>query len=134
MDYRCFNINLIQAFDFNTTEVQFFKKPIYAMVSIVGSSSSKHRTSVAKYKGNKHTWGTSSTMKFHMEDTKLQQNDLVLMIQIVHKRMLVGDKVIGEVCVPLKELYDNSSGINNDTNYITLQVVNSSGSFEEGHY
>ncbi|KAK7269354.1 hypothetical protein RIF29_22079 [Crotalaria pallida] len=123
---RCFNINMKQALDVNNTKILFFKKPIYAMVSIVGSSPYKQRTPVAKYIGNnKLIWGTttSSAMRFYVEESKLQQNHLVLMIQLMCKRIFGSDKVIGEICVPLKELYDNYNGINN-ISYSTHEVVN----------
>ena len=121
MDYRRFNINLKEAGGLDCKEL-LFKRPVYAIVSIVGSSSSKQRTAVGRYIGRIPAWGSRSSMRFYVEDTKLQLNHLVLMVQILRKRILGGDKVIGEVCVPLKELYDNSGGVHS-TNYSFHQVV-----------
>lgn len=133
MDYRRFNINLKEAIGLNCTKL-FFKRPVYAMVSIVGSSPSKQRTSLGKHIGNNATWGPRSSMRFYVEDSKLQQNHLVLMIQLFCKQIIGSDKVIGEVCVPLKELYDNSGGTNNISNYSIHQIVNSSGSGKRHGY
>ncbi|XP_061338029.1 protein SRC2 [Gastrolobium bilobum] len=125
MDYRRFNIYLKEAGGLNCSKL-FFKRSVYAVVSIIGSSSSpsKQQTCVGKYNGTNPTWGLRSSLRFYLEDSELQQDHLVLMIQLMCKRILGSDKVIGEVYVPLKELYDNSGS----TNHGFHQVVKPSGS------
>ncbi|KAL4287132.1 hypothetical protein AHAS_Ahas19G0155600 [Arachis hypogaea] len=102
MDFRSFNIHLKE-----TSGLGGGKKRIYATVSMVGGSSPKQKASIENHIPK---FGSSSIrscfLRFYVENTKLQYNQLVLMIQILQKRILRCDKVIGEVCVSLKELYD----------------------------
>ncbi|QHO34454.1 hypothetical protein HN51_028000 [Arachis hypogaea] len=102
MDFRSFNIRLKE-----TSGLGGGKKRIYATVSMVGGSSPKQKASIENHIPK---FGSSSIrscfLRFYVENTKLQYNQLVLMIQILQKRILRCDKVIGEVCVSLKELYD----------------------------
>lgn len=125
MEYRRFDINLRQADGFNCTNL-FFKTSVYGTVSVVGGSSpSSQRTSVGKYKGKNVTWDSRSSMRFYVEDSKLEKNHSVVMIQLWCKRIVGGDDVIGQVCVPLKQLFDNCGGINT-TNYGCHQVIRTS--------
>ncbi|MED6193483.1 hypothetical protein PIB30_019956 [Stylosanthes scabra] len=110
MEFRRFNIHLKEA-----GGKELLDGPVYATLCIVGSSSPKQKASI---ENQIHRCGSSlsscrysSSMRFYIEDTKLQHNKLVLMVQILRKRILRCDKVIGEVCVPLKELYDSCGGV-----------------------
>ncbi|MED6195797.1 hypothetical protein PIB30_041346 [Stylosanthes scabra] len=117
MDFRRFNIHLKEAGGLGGGK-ELLDGPVYATVCIVGSSSPKQKASIEnqipRCGSPLSSSRYSSSVRFYIGDTKLQQNQLVLMVQILRKRMLRCDKVIGEVCVPLKELYDSCGGVSTE--------------------
>lgn len=98
MDYRSFEFNLTCLEGLNVNCL--FKMHLYAEFSIVGNSSSKQQTLVGKY-------FCDNPMRVHLEESKLRQNQLVVRIQLRHRRVLRGDKTIAEVNIPVKKLFDN---------------------------
>lgn len=105
MECRPLDITLISATDLKDVNL-FSKMDVYAVVSISGGDShskSKQRTPTDKDCGSNPRWNFH--MKFTIPDSAAQQNQLNLKIKIMSDRNL-GDREIGEVYVPIKELLD----------------------------
>lgn len=88
----------------------FFNKPhAYVVITLAGNSVSRQRTPVDERNGEKPYW--NFTMRFEVERSKLQRNSAVLVFQLCRRR-IIGDKDIGLVYVPVKELFDGAGGVN----------------------
>lgn len=81
------------------------KMDVYVVVSISGGDKKKQRTKTpVDHDGDANpTW--DFPMKFPVDEAALQQNRLMIDFKLVCQRAL-GDRVIGEVHVPVKELLD----------------------------
>ncbi|KAF7138057.1 hypothetical protein RHSIM_Rhsim07G0186500 [Rhododendron simsii] len=89
---------------------KFFNRPrAYVVVTLAGDSVSRQRTPVDERNGGKPHW--NFTMWFEVEQSKLQRNSAVLVFQL-RRRRTIGDKDIGSVYVPVKELFDVAGGMN----------------------
>lgn len=125
MEYRTLEINVVSAKDLNDVNI-ITKMDVYAVVSIYGDHRSKQKTPVDREGGKNPTW--NFPMKFNVDVSAADQNRLTLLIQLRCERTL-GDKVIGEVLVPVKELLDTgttaSSG--NSLQFVSYQVRKPSG-------
>ncbi|KAL5566045.1 hypothetical protein UlMin_029209 [Ulmus minor] len=106
MECRPLDITLISATDLKDVNL-LSKMDVYAVVSISGESKSKQKTPVDKDSGPNPKW--NYTIKFTIVESTVQQNQLTLKIKIMSDRSL-GDRKIGEVHVPIKELFDNLGG------------------------
>ncbi|GER56887.1 calcium-dependent lipid-binding family protein [Striga asiatica] len=83
---------------------------VHAIVSISGGdkySKQKTKTPSDTVGGNNPTWGFP--MMFTVDEAALQQNRLLLDFKLICGRAF-GDKTIGRVSVPLKELFDGYEG------------------------
>ncbi|PIA61515.1 hypothetical protein AQUCO_00300796v1 [Aquilegia coerulea] len=103
MEYRPLEINVISAKDLKDVNL-FSKMDVYAVVSISGDLRSKQKTPVDHNSGKNPTW--NYTIKFTIDENRAKQNHLILVFQLKSERSL-GDKDIGEVHVPIKEILDN---------------------------
>ncbi|KAF5181812.1 Src2 [Thalictrum thalictroides] len=103
MEYRPLEINVISAKDLKDVNL-FSKMDVYAVVSISGDLRSRQKTPVDHNSGKNPTWNYS--IKFTIDENMAKQNRLILVFQLKSERSL-GDKLIGEVHVPIKELLDN---------------------------
>ncbi|KAJ8772011.1 hypothetical protein K2173_027188 [Erythroxylum novogranatense] len=106
MECRPLEIMIASAKDLKDVNL-FTKMDVYAVVSINGDpySTQKQKTHVHKDCGPNPNW--NFTMKFNLDEASLQQNRLTLDIKLKSDRSL-GDKDIGEVYVPIKELLDSA--------------------------
>ncbi|KAL3641978.1 hypothetical protein CASFOL_012793 [Castilleja foliolosa] len=104
------------------------KMNIYAVVSISGgqdkSSMHKIKTPVDNDGGNNPAWGFP--MNFIVEEAALHQNRLFLNFKLICKRAL-GDKHVGDVHVPVKELVDSPPAKGGNAKFVTYQVRKPSG-------
>ncbi|KAL6522827.1 hypothetical protein OROHE_016674 [Orobanche hederae] len=108
MEYRTLDITIQYARDLNKVNL-FTKMAVYAVVSISGgdnNSKQETRTPVDRAGGDNPTW--DFPMKFTVEEAALQNNALALEFKLVCKRTL-GDKDVGGVRVPIKELLDSTA-------------------------
>ncbi|KAM6577829.1 hypothetical protein CsatB_029666 [Cannabis sativa] len=103
MECRPLEITLISASDLKDVNL-LSKMDVYAVVSISGDNAKKQKTPVDKDSGSNPKW--NYTVKFTVYESAVQQNMLTLKIKLVSDRSF-GDKEIGEVQVPIKELLDN---------------------------
>ncbi len=106
----------------------FSKMDVYAIVSIMGdynnnNMASKQKTPIDKDGGTNPKW--NFLMKFTVDITAAQQNRLTLVVKLKSERNF-GDKDIGEVHVPMKELLD-SFGDSKDDKHLSYSVRTPSG-------
>ncbi|KAL9407826.1 hypothetical protein AB3S75_046381 [Citrus x aurantiifolia] len=129
--YRTLDLNVISAK--HLKDVHFISKmDVYAVVSISGDHTIKKqkvKTHVDRSGGSNPTW--NFPIKFTFNESLAQQNRLTLNFKIKSDGLL-GDKTVGEVIVPIKELLDSSSsssssGDAKSMKFVTYQVRSSSG-------
>lgn len=126
MECRPLDITLISATDLKDVNL-LSKMDVYAVVSLSGDSSvakSKQKTPVDKDSGPNPRWNYS--MKFTIPDAAAKQNHLTLKIKLVSDRKF-GDKEIGEVKVPVKELLDSYASSETSEKLVSYNVRLSSG-------
>lgn len=124
MSHRTLDISSISAKDLKLKKVSCFsnKMGLYATVSIDGSSnSSEQKTPIDKNGGSNPIW--NSPMKFTINDVAAAQQTVVVKLKA---ERIIRDKVIGRVCVPMKELLDNY-GDSEGENHTSYTVVTPSG-------
>lgn len=122
MEYRTLEINVISAKDLKDVNL-ISKMDVYVVVSINGDSRSKQKTPVDRDGGTNPTW--NFPMKFTVDESAAQQNRLTLSFKLRCERTL-GDKDIGEVNVPIKELLD-PAGESKPIQFVSYQVRKPSG-------
>ncbi|KAH7513347.1 hypothetical protein FEM48_Zijuj12G0190400 [Ziziphus jujuba var. spinosa] len=125
MEQRTLEINVVSATDLKDVNL-ITKMDVYAVVSISGDSHPYHqktKTNVDRGCGSKPTW--NYPMKFTINDAAAKQNRLSLVFNIRCERSL-GDKDIGQVIVPVKELLD-SAGDGSSMKFTSYQVRKPSG-------
>jgi hypothetical protein len=120
MEFRSLDLTLISAKDLKDVNM-FSKMDVYAVVSINGDPRTNSKTPIAKDCGTNPKWNYS--MKFTVDESAAQQDRLTLVIKLVSDRTM-GDKEIGEVHVPLKELLDRSG---KTLNFVTYNVRMTNG-------
>lgn len=127
MESRNLEITLQSAKDLASVNL-FTKMDVYAVVSISGGDkNSKQKTkSPVDHDGDANpTWNFS--MRFTVDEAALQMNRLTLDFKLVCERAL-GDKDVGEVCVPLKELIDSPVKAGGDgKQFVSYQIRKPSG-------
>ncbi|KAL5564203.1 hypothetical protein UlMin_027367 [Ulmus minor] len=106
MECILLDLTLISATDLKDVNI-LSKMDVCAVVSISSESKWKQKTPVHKYSGPNPQW--NYPMKFTIVESAVQQNQLTLKIKLMSDRSL-GDREIGEVHVPIKELLDNLGG------------------------
>ncbi|XP_065853038.1 protein SRC2 homolog [Euphorbia lathyris] len=109
MECRTLEITLISAKDLKDVN-RFSTMDVYAELSIHGdayNSKQKQKSPVNKDGGTDPKW--NHTFKFTIHESSAQDNRLTLQIKLISDRSL-GDKEIGEIHVPIKELLDNKAG------------------------
>lgn len=122
MEFRPLEIKILSAKDLKSVN-HFTKMDVYVVGSISGDRRTAQRTNVDKDGGTSPKW--NYPMKFTLDESLLQQNRLTLDLQLRSDRTL-GDKEIGSVHVPIKELIDNAAGNKSDRS-VTYKVVKPSG-------
>ncbi|XP_007035560.2 PREDICTED: protein SRC2 [Theobroma cacao] len=125
MAHRTFEINVISAKGLKNVNL-IDKMDVYAIVSLKGDSSKdkqKTKTPVDKDCGKDPTW--NFPVKFTIDESLAQKNNLNLKFKIKCERIL-GDKELGQVNVPVKELLDSTSE-GGSMKFVSYQVRKPSG-------
>ncbi|KAA8545145.1 hypothetical protein F0562_019966 [Nyssa sinensis] len=127
MEYRPLDITVISADDLKNVNI-FTTMDVYVVVSLsiynTTVSKTKRKTSVDKDGGSSPRW--NHRMKFSVEEAALaQQAEVSLLFQIKSDRFF-GDKYIGQVSVPIRELLDNTTDMNSE-HVVDYQVLTPSG-------
>ncbi|XP_021742921.1 protein SRC2-like [Chenopodium quinoa] len=102
MEHRPIEVKLLNAKDLKDVNI-FSKMDVYVIGSVSGDPRSIQRTTVDKDGGTNPKW--NHEMKFTFDESAARMNRLGLVFQIMSDRTL-GDKEVGRVYVPLKELFD----------------------------
>lgn len=125
MEYRTLEINVMSAKDLNKVNL-ISKMDVYVVVSISGGdqkSNQKAKTPVDRLGGTDPSW--NFPIKFTIDEAAARQNRLTLLFKVRCDRAL-GDKDIGEVCVPIKELLDSPAD-GSVKQFVSYQVRKPSG-------
>ncbi|KAF5463397.1 hypothetical protein F2P56_019316 [Juglans regia] len=125
MECRPLDIVIESAKDLKDVNL-FSKMDVYAVVKIEGVynlKSSTQKTPTDKDCGTSPKWNFH--VKFTIDDDAANQNRLTLVIKIKSDRTL-GDREIGEVHVPIKELLDGF-GVAKEAKHATYSVRTPSG-------
>lgn len=124
MGYRTLEINLISAKGLKQVNL-FTKMDMYAVVSISDGDTKvdKQKTPVDGEGDTNPTWNIP--MKFTIDESAAQQDRLTLVFMLRCQRSL-GDKDVGEVNVPIKELL-NGVQDGKMTQFVRYQVRKPSG-------
>ncbi|XP_010931620.1 protein SRC2 homolog [Elaeis guineensis] len=116
MAYRNLEVTLISANDLN--DVNFFSKMhVYAIASIAGNRRSRQRTASDKDGGTSPSW--NATLRFAVPAAA----DALALRVLLRSERLLGDRDVGEVYIPLKELLPAviSAG-NSSAHFVSYQV------------
>ncbi|KAK8511314.1 hypothetical protein V6N13_013732 [Hibiscus sabdariffa] len=126
MAYRTLEINVISAKGLKNVNL-FDKMDVFCIVSLKGGpAKEKVRTPVDKDCGKNPNWNFPVT--FAIDESLAQKNKLNVKFKIVCERIL-GDKELGKVRVPVKELLD-SPGEGGSMKFVNFQVQKPSGRTE----
>ncbi|XP_059457468.1 protein SRC2-like [Corylus avellana] len=128
MENRSLEINVISARDIKDVNL-FSKMDVYVAVAVLLSGDSqlmqKAKTKVDRNGGTSPSWN-NFPMKFTIDDSAANQNRLLLVFKLRCKRGLGGDKAVGELYVPVKELL-NYVGDGKSMQFVSYQVRKHSG-------
>ncbi|XP_010674816.2 protein SRC2 [Beta vulgaris subsp. vulgaris] len=125
MEHRPIDVKLLCAKDLKDVNV-FSTMDVYVVGSVSGDPRSMQRTAVDKDGGTNPKW--NHDMKFTFDESAARLNRLGLVFQIMSDRTL-GDKEIGRVYVPLKELFDATDPIDQER-HVVYQVQTPTGKFK----
>lgn len=103
---------------------QISKMDVYVVAIVSGDPRSVQKTPVHKDGGSKPTW--NFTMKFTVDESLAQSDNLMLILPLLCFRHLHSDVDIGEVDVPVKGLLDHA-GDDMSAKYVTYDVKRPSG-------
>ncbi|CAH9083419.1 unnamed protein product [Cuscuta epithymum] len=124
MDFRTLELKIMSAKDLK--KVTFFSRMnVYVVVSVSGGDAKSNqtlRTPADREGGSNPAW--NFPLKFTIDDAAARQNRLTLVFRIRCERAL-GDKDVGEIAVPIKELLDSPAG--NTKQFVSYQVRRPSG-------
>ena len=122
MEYRPLEIKVLEAKGLK--DVNFFSTmDVYVVVTISGDPRTAQKTPVDKDGGTSPKWNYQ--MKFNVDDALALQNGIGLNFKLRSERAF-GDRDIGEVFVPMKELLDNAGDGKGDR-VVSYQVRKNSG-------
>ncbi|KAI8555725.1 hypothetical protein RHMOL_Rhmol05G0197200 [Rhododendron molle] len=107
MEYRPLDITVISAE--NLKDVNLISKmDVYVVVSIADDPSTKRKTRVDKDGGKSPKW--KDRLNFAVDAAALARNPGLPLVFRLRSERPLGDKDIGEVAVPMKELLDRADG------------------------
>lgn len=115
MAYRTLELTLISAKDLPDVNV-FSKMDVYAVATIAGDHRTQQRTPVDHNSGKNPSWNAS--LRFPVPADPAAAGNIVIHVVIRSERTL-GDRDIGEVHIPLKELLD---GLKEGSKFVSYQV------------
>ncbi|XP_010413249.1 PREDICTED: protein SRC2 homolog [Camelina sativa] len=106
------------------------KMDVFVAVKLSGdpkcSDHREQRTQVARNSGTTPKW-SNDFMKFPIDQTLAEANRLVITFKIKREQRGSGEKDIGEVHVPVKELLDHLGNDKTGERYVTYQIGKSKG-------
>lgn len=125
MAYVPLELTLISAKDLKDVNL-FSKMDVYAVVSLSGDpyQNQKAKTPVHRDGGTNPSW--NFPVKFNINESAAWDNRLTLEIKLRSERTVAGDKDIGHVHIPVKELLQNP-GDGKSSLFVSYQVRKPSG-------
>ncbi|OMO98490.1 C2 calcium-dependent membrane targeting [Corchorus olitorius] len=124
MAHRVLEINVISAKGLKNVNL-IDKMDVYAIISLKGSKhKQKTKTHVHKDCGKDPTW--NFPVKFTIDESLAKSNQLNLKFKIKCEKIL-GDKELGQVNVPVKELLDSPGDGGGSMKFVSFQVRKPSG-------
>ncbi|XP_057962849.1 protein SRC2 [Malania oleifera] len=124
MEHRSLQINVMNAKDIKDVNL-LTKMDVYVVVSISGDyTTHKQTTPVDKDAGTNPKWNHS--LNFSVDDAAAHQNRSTLVFLLRSDRIF-GDRDIGEVRVPVKELINNPGNDYKNSRVVSYQVRTPSG-------
>ncbi|KAM2001651.1 hypothetical protein ACFX15_025464 [Malus domestica] len=128
MEQRTLELELISAKDIKDVRL-ILKMDVYAVVSLQVDDDSRGKqqktmTKVARGCGTHPTWNFH--VNFVLDEYLTQQNRLFIVFKLVCQHSH-GDKDIGQVVVPVKELFDSVKADAASMKFVTYQVRKPSG-------
>lgn len=129
MDYRCLDLTVVSAEGLKDVNM-FLKMDVYVVVQILGYGigKNKKRTHIDRNGGTNPRW--NHRIKFNIDEPSLNNNpQLALLFQLKSERTFGGDRDIGEVTIPMQEIYNNGAGDdgNDSERVVEYQVRTTSG-------
>ncbi|KAL3538128.1 hypothetical protein ACH5RR_001494 [Cinchona calisaya] len=126
MEYYPLDITLISAEGLKDVNI-FSKMDVYAVVTILGYPKNKQKTPLDKNGGTNPKW--NHHMKFNIDQHSLNNPGISLLIQLKSDRSLGSDRDIGEVNIPIPELFNGGGASTNDSGerVVEYEVRTSSG-------
>ncbi|KAL6962109.1 hypothetical protein U1Q18_037062 [Sarracenia purpurea var. burkii] len=118
MECRKFELTLISANDLEDVR-KFFKMKVYAKVSIGGNPETEKRTPADKHGKINPAWNFHMT--YTVGESAVRHYGTMLVIKLYCKRNL-GDRYIGEVHMPVKELFDRAFMCGGGSAVVSLPV------------
>ncbi|CAN6468820.1 unnamed protein product [Victoria cruziana] len=103
MEYRPLDLTVISAKDIKDVNL-IGKMDVYAVVWLSNDPRHKQKTPVDRDGGKNPSW--NFTVRFNIDETAARNTGTVLHVLLRSEKAL-GDKDVGEVAVPVKELLDN---------------------------
>nr|XP_043615934.1 protein SRC2-like [Erigeron canadensis] len=101
MDYRQLDITVISASGLKNVNF-FMKMGVYVVVSLISSNSiTKQKTHVSNCNKNPR-W--NRRINFAVQESAIQTSTLLF---ILYSKRVFGDRIIGEVLIPVRELLEN---------------------------
>ncbi|GAB4843591.1 hypothetical protein Ancab_013555 [Ancistrocladus abbreviatus] len=128
MESLTLELNVISANDLNKVSV-FSAMELYVVVSLhdtsaTAAAASKQKTPIDKEGGRNPYWNHS--MKFTIDNLAAKRDILMFIFQILCRRNVGPDKLIGEVHVPVKDLL-SAAAKTKATQFVSYQVSKPSG-------
>ncbi|KAL9228171.1 hypothetical protein vseg_003780 [Gypsophila vaccaria] len=125
MGHKTLELTVISAKDLKNVNL-IGKMDVYVVVSLSHDPKSKQKTPVHQDGGTKPSW--NYTMRFNVDDAAAMDPAKFLVFQLKHEHTFGADKDLGEVRVPVGELFASVNG--NDPSapqFLTYQVKTASG-------
>ncbi|KAL8251667.1 hypothetical protein R6Q59_035360 [Mikania micrantha] len=116
MDVCPLDINVISASGLKNVNL-FMKMSVYVVVSLIsGNSIIKHKTHVSN--GNRNPrW--SHMIQFLVQESTILNSTLLFAL---HSKRVLGNRIIGEVSIPVRELLENVLGSETNEHIVEYQV------------
>ncbi|KAK1278288.1 hypothetical protein QJS04_geneDACA003289 [Acorus gramineus] len=111
MAYRTLDLTLISAMDLKDVNL-FSRLQVYAVVSVTGDPRSKHRTPADRSGGRNPIWN---------HPLRLTVYESAVLHVLLRTERAFGDRDVGEVHVPLKELLSDSASVGS-AKFVSYQV------------
>ncbi|XP_074278960.1 uncharacterized protein LOC141602840 [Silene latifolia] len=124
MGVKTLELTLISAKDLKNVNL-IGKMDVYVVVHLSDQPKSKQKTPVHQDGGTHPSW--NYTMRFAVDEADAAKPGKFVVFQLKHEHTFGADKDLGEVMVPVRELFDSVGKDPTAPQFLTYQVKTSSG-------